>query len=163
MNIRLATSADAENIAQIHSDSWNFTYSNNVSSDVIEKYTSRFQAMWCKMLENNTDSHYVIEREGNIVGFLTLTPSRDDDLNESCEIVALYLSPEHIGKGFGRQAMDWAKEEVQRRGYGKISLWVLEKNLRARRFYEKSGFVSDGKTKPSGLGDTIEIRYVMNK
>ena len=29
-------------------------------------------------------------------------------------------------------------------GYGKIYLWVFEGNIKARKFYEKVGFVHDG-------------------
>ena len=58
------------------------------------------------------------------------------------------------------EIMNWIKEEIKSRGYDKISLWVLEENNRARSFYEKMGFVTDGEIKPSGLADTQEARYV---
>ena len=56
--------------------------------------------------------------------------------------------------------MNSIKEEIKSRGYDKIFLWVLEENNRARSFYEKMGFVTDGEAKPSGLADTQEVRYV---
>ena len=70
----------------------------------------------------------------------------------------LYLN--YIGLGLGKRTMNWIKEEIKSRGYDKISLWVLEENNRARSFYEKIGFVTDGEIKPSGLADTQEVRYV---
>ena len=70
------------------------------------------------------------------------------------------FAPKYIGAGYGKQAMDWIKKEIKNRGYDKICLWVLEENNRARRFYEKSGFVCDGKIKSSGLADTQEVRYI---
>jgi ribosomal protein S18 acetylase RimI-like enzyme len=51
--------------------------------------------------------------------------------------------------------------ELRSRGYSKISLWVLEENMNARRFYEKSGFVHDGTVKEINIGKPLnEYRYV---
>lgn len=38
-------------------------------------------------------------------------------------------------------AMEYILNEIQSAGYSKIMLWVFEKNTRARKFYEKYGFV----------------------
>ena len=96
-----------------------------------------------------------------IIGFLTISVARDNDLKDSFyELVGFYLNPEYVAKGYGKQAMDWIKKEIKSRGYDKISLWVLKENNRARIFYEKMGFVTDGEIKPSGLADTQEARYV---
>ncbi len=160
-DIRLATLDDAKYCADIHAQSWSFAYSDIVPKEIIDKHNSRWPMIWNKMLANNIDSHYVITLDDVIIGFLTIAVSRDEDLKESFfEIIGLYFAPEYIGAGYGKQAMDWIKKEIKSRGYDKISLWVLEENNRARRFYEKSGFVSDGKIKSSGLADTQEVRYI---
>lgn len=38
-------------------------------------------------------------------------------------------------------------------------LWTFEANARARRFYEKCGFVVGGAVKDSGFGNAKEVRY----
>lgn len=160
-DIRLATLSDAKYCADIHAQSWKFAYSDVVSKEIIDKYNARWPMIWNKMLAKNINSHYVITLDDVIIGFLTISVARDDDLKESFyEIVGLYLIPENIGAGYGKRTMDWIKKEIKNRGYDKISLWVLEENNRARRFYEKAGFVTDGKIKSSGLADTKEIRYI---
>ena len=131
------------------------------SMEIIDKYNVRWLMIWNKMLFDNINSHYVITLDDVIIGFLTISVARDNDLKDSFyELVGLYLNPEYVAKGYGKQAMDWIKKEIKSRGYDKISLWVLEENNRARRFYEKAGFVSDGEAKPSGLADTQEVRYI---
>ena len=43
-------------------------------------------------------------------------------------------------------------------------LWTLEKNVRARRFYERQGMTADGarKDEPEWLGEGVyEVRYVL--
>ena len=45
-------------------------------------------------------------------------------------------------------------------GYLSIALWVLRDNRRARRFYERAGFVPDGATNVlTRLSSVIELRY----
>jgi len=54
----------------------------------------------------------------------------------------------------------WGLNELKNRGYNKVTLWVLEENLNARRFYEKIGFKHDGTTKEITLGKKLkELRY----
>ena len=159
--IRLATLDDANCCADIHAKSWNFAYSDIVPKEIIDEHNARWLMIWNRMLANNNESHYVITLDDVIIGFLTITIPRDNDLEETYyEIVGLYLSPRYIGLGLGKQSMDWMKKEISSRGYNDISLWVLEENNRAREFYEKAGFMHDGKTKKSGLADTLEVRYL---
>lgn len=163
INIRLATLDDSEFCADIHGRSWLFAYSECVDRTIIEERNKRWPVIWAKMLSNNQNSHYVITYDENIIGFFTINSVRDADLNDTVyELVGLYLDPDYVGNGVGKLAMTWIKNEVKSRGYGRISLWVLDKNSRARRFYEKAGFVFDGASKPSGLGDTYELRYICN-
>ena len=160
-DIRLATLDDAKYCADIHAKSWLFAYSHIVPNEIIIEHNARWPMIWNKMLSDNINSHYVITFDDVIIGFLTISVARDNDLKDSFyELVGLYLNPEYVAKGYGKQAMNWIKEEVKSRGYDKISLWVLEENNRARSFYEKMGFVTDGEIKPSGLADTQEVRYV---
>lgn len=163
-DIRLATLDDAKYCADIHAKSWNFAYCDIIPKEIINEHNARWPMIWNKMLDGNTESHYVITLDDVIIGFLTIAVSRDNDLKESFyEIIGLYLDPEYIGAGYGKRAMDWIKDEIKSRGYNNISLWVLKDNHRARSFYEKSGFISDGNTKPSGLADTVEVRYLYKK
>ncbi len=160
-DIRLATLDDAKCCADIHAKSWNFAYSDIVPKEIIDEHNARWLMIWNRMLANNNESHYVVTLDDVIIGFLTIAVSRDKDLKESFfEIIGLYLAPEYIGAGYGKQSMDWIKNEIKSRGYDKTSLWVLEENNCARSFYEKMGFVTDEEIKPSGLADTQEVRYI---
>ncbi len=163
IGIKLATPNDAERFAEIHARSWSFAYGNCVPEIVLAEHNARWPVIWSKMLTNNRNSHYAITANNATIGFLTLGTARDSDLDDTvCELVGLYLDPMYIGKGFGRQAMNWVKREAIARNYKSLCLWVLDKNSRAKSFYVKCGFVPDGKCKPSGLGDTVEERYILN-
>ena len=56
--------------------------------------------------------------------------------------------------------MDRVLAKVKMAGYTCITLWVLEANARARRFYHRAGFAPDGARHVlDDLGGVTEIRY----
>ena len=101
------------------------------------------------------------EQEEKMTGRLIIGKSRDEDKPDAGEIAAIYLLEEFWGKGYGRQMMEYATDRLKCGGYSEVIVWVLEENNRARRFYEKCGFVFDG-TKKEITFDTplITMRYV---
>ncbi|MDD4495519.1 MAG: GNAT family N-acetyltransferase [Eubacteriales bacterium] len=104
--------------------------------------------------------HNLIAIDGdNPCGLCSYGKSRDNDPSDYGEIIAIHTKPEYWGKDVGKALMDTALSELRRLGYSKIMLWTFEANPRARRFYEKYGFVSDGMIKDSGFANAKEIRY----
>ena len=82
---------------------------------------------------------------GSIVGFVSAGPTRDDDTPSSRgELGAIYLEEHVVGRGVGRGLLDRAVEGMRSAGFTRASLWVLDSNERARRFYERAGWVWDG-------------------
>lgn len=62
-----------------------------------------------------------------VLGFATVEPGW---------LEQLYVDPEYLGEGIGRQLLDRAKE----RQPDGLQLWTFQVNERARRFYERNGF-----------------------
>ena len=52
-----------------------------------------------------------------------------------------------------------AEARARERGATSLTLWVLEANQAARRFYERRGFVADGTRKTDEASGQAEIRY----
>ena len=76
------------------------------------------------------------------------------------ELYALYVRPAWWSTGTGRALMDHVLARVSAAGYRCITLWVLEDNARARRFYQRAGFTPDGASHGlPDLGGVTEIRY----
>ena len=63
-------------------------------------------------------------------------------------------SPRRRARGLGLQLLEKAKE-----AYAELSLWTFQQNLRARRFYERHGFVAvtetDGADNEEKLPDVL--------
>lgn len=70
----------------------------------------------------------VIERGGEVAGFLALDPTRD------C-VTSLYLHAAARGSGLGARLLGHAKAQTPR-----LSLWAFQANTGARRFYLREGF-----------------------
>jgi ribosomal protein S18 acetylase RimI-like enzyme len=103
---------------------------------------------WRTWLSSPDVSCIVAERDGRILGFCTIRPSRDDDASESeVEMPTLYVHPDAWGRGLGRALCDACVARARDRGFRALTLWVLAMNERARRFYDAFGFEPDGTTK----------------
>ena len=76
------------------------------------------------------------------------------------EVYAIYVLPEWWGRGAGRLLMAHVVRALAEAGQDDITLWVLEGNQRARRFYEAAGFRLDGARQELDLGGPVtELRY----
>jgi GNAT superfamily N-acetyltransferase len=73
----------------------------------------------------------------------------------------IYLLPQAWGTGVGRELMAAVVDGLTGLGYEDATLWVLDSNDRARRFYARAGWTEDGTTQvDDSLGVTLnEIRY----
>ena len=60
------------------------------------------------------------------------------------EVTAIYLAESAAGTGLGHELFDRIQDELRAAGFTRGSLWVLETNARARRFYEREGWRWDG-------------------
>jgi ribosomal protein S18 acetylase RimI-like enzyme len=68
-----------------------------------------------------------------------------------------------VGNGIGRRLLDHTTSALQESGREDLSLWVLEGNVRARRFYQSCQFLPDGKRQLLDLGGPVpEVRYLRN-
>ena len=104
----------------------------------------------------------VAELDGQIIGFACVGPSRDDDTDPAtCELWGLYLDPAHWGAGHGHTLHTEALDVARASGAAAAILWVLTNNQRARHFYERHGWATDGAKKTLWRGDVRldETRY----
>ena len=101
---------------------------------------------------------YVAELDGHLRGFVAVGPSRDG--GKVGELYAIYVDPDTWSTGVGRALIEQAEVRLAER-YDDATLWVLDDNPRARRFYERAGWQTDGARKTEQrLGvATIEVRY----
>jgi GNAT superfamily N-acetyltransferase len=104
----------------------------------------------------------VAEVDEAVRGYSLFGPSRDADLAGSDEIYAIYAHPDNWSSGLGRALMAATLHQVRR----PVTLWVLEANARARRFYEIAGFRADGADQAADMPGGVrlpELRYRLDE
>jgi len=117
---------------------------------------------WAETFVNPDRLVCVSETDGKITGFYDAGASRDGASPPgTAELYAIHVLPSEWGKGGGRHLINPRARGSCESGVCDGTLWVLERNARARRFYEAAGFRTDGGEKTTRLGDTVmsEVRY----
>jgi GNAT superfamily N-acetyltransferase len=165
--VRDAEPGDAPDMAQVHVASWRGAYRGLMPQEVLDGLdVSVRTSLWIRIM-NRTDpargAVLVVEDGERIIGFAGVGPTRDPDADpeRTGEVAAIYLLPESWGRGAGRLLMGEAVSRLAACGYADATLWVLDTNERARRFYAAAGWVPDGTAKVDGReGYSLsEVRY----
>lgn len=164
--IRPARPADARAIAEIHVAGWRAAYRGHMPDDFLAALSvEQREEQRRRDLESPRSPEqrtWVAEEDGRIVAFAITGPCRDADAGPGeGELFALYADPARWGTGAGRALMDHVRADFAARGIAALTLWVLDGNDRARRFYEKAGLAADGAQKRATFGGATlrEVRY----
>jgi len=72
------------------------------------------------------------ERDGTLLGVIAF---REDWIDQ------LYILPEAQAQGIGSALLD-----IARTAYSRLFLWTFQRNIAARRFYERHGFMAVAQT-----------------
>jgi ribosomal protein S18 acetylase RimI-like enzyme len=150
LTVRPATIDDAYAIARLHVQAWQRAYAGILPDETLATLDVDARATrWRENLGRREGAETRVALHGHhLRGFASFGPYRlaQDRANPDPrygEVYAIYVDPEHFGAGTGRVLMDAAVAGLAGRGWAEIRLWVLEANLRARRFYERYGFAVD--------------------
>jgi len=162
--IRKATFEDAAAIARIHVGTWRVAYAGIVPDDYLANLSEEKRTQsWQQQLTDGRTIIWVAEKDGQVIGWVSGGASRDADADGNSEVYAIYLSSQHWDCGVGRELMAYMESSLPD---GQCTtLWVLQDNQRAIRFYEKMGYRPDGAQKEIQLGGKkyCEIRFRKRK
>lgn len=166
MQVRIATVDDALAVAAVHVRTWRRAYRGLLPDAYLDGLSvERRNDVWsCILAETDLPrtGTFVLEEGLDVIGFVHVSPTRDDDLPAAAgEVTGIYITPSAWRRGGGRQLMDAAVASLKAAGFATAALWVLETNLAARSFYERQGWEPDGARKVDDRGDfvLIEVRY----
>ena len=142
----------------VHCTSWQEAYRGIVSDRYLDTMTVAATTARARQFPENT---LVAKDREKVVGFAVYGPSRDEDLPDAGEVVAIYVLSAYTGRGIGYRLMNEAFARLSE--YDTILVWVLEKNERAIRFYHRYGFEFDGCRKQWNLGTPVSIVRMIKK
>ena len=140
ITLRRAAVADAPAIAEVFLSSFHATY------DFPLAHTDDEVRGWVRDRLVVTEETWVADDGGTVVGMMVVAPGL---------LEQLYVAPDRLGTGIGRQLIDVAKD----RSPGGLSLWTFQVNDRARRFYERNGFEAVELTDGDNQEGQPDVRY----
>ncbi|MGP9536477.1 GNAT family N-acetyltransferase [Brachybacterium sp. AOP43-C2-M15] len=140
------TLADVPALARLHVRGWEVAYGHALAGEqwfgqpAIRRRIEHWTAWLTPGNRAADEGEFRIGRDpdGAPVGLAASWPPRDPEPVRERELSTLYVDEAWFGSGLGRALVESLLGEAP------ASLWVAEDNPRARRFYEKLGFVADG-------------------
>lgn len=107
----------------------------------LEEEVGRPETWW---IEGTTRlAWFVAEAGDEVVGVVAGMPVQDHT-----EVISMWVEPAHRGSGAADALMSAVAEWATTRGDAGLCLAVASDNGRARRFYERAGFVAAGAGEP---------------
>ena len=92
-------------------------------------------------LDHNKDNFFVVEKDGDIVAFISLLIEKGKD---KAEIGINAVNPEHSGQGIGMQMYEFALSYMKSKGIKlvEVSTGGDDSHAAARNAYKKAGFTA---------------------
>jgi GNAT superfamily N-acetyltransferase len=164
LRVRPAEAPDLTTIGALHARSRADAYAGLVSTAALTAGSAAAMGDWWTerwRWEQQTHRLAVAELNGAVVGFSYAGPS---ETPAAVELYAIHVDPGHVGTGIGAAMMADALRALAQLATPETTravLWVLTGNARARRFYERGGWVADGAARDSAIGPelTQQVRY----
>ena len=164
-SVRNARPDDAEAVARVNVASHRAAYRGLLQDVTLDALSvdDKTPAWRARLAHPETPEHkgWVVEADGEIVGYAFAGPARDLDTVTAggIEIYGFYIHPDHWGKGAGRALMEAVLADFGARGYPFATLNVLEDNGPARRFYERLGWRWEEGVRQAPWEGSPQVRY----
>ena len=147
ISYRQATPQDAAAIDSVFRQSFCDTFAHLYRSEDLDAFLSTFTLDgWKSELKDDRFAFRMAEAEGQVIGYVKLGPPAlpVETRGSPVELRQLYLLHQWHGVGAAKALMDWALEQAEARGGTELYLTVYTENERAKRLYERYGFVEVG-------------------
>ena len=154
VTVRPARLEDAEAFTRAHEAAWDATLSPIAGRRLEElvPFEERVERFRAGLDRPGVDASILVaERGDEVVG---------EAVRVGSELRDLYVVPEAWGTGAGLALMDEVLAEIRAGGATQATLWVVEANARARRFYEREGWEPTGETRETPMGPA-ELQYAL--
>jgi len=164
MQYREARASDAESIALLHAESWQFTYRGIMRDEFLKNNAVQNRCVHWKYRLTSTDLNQfvLLAEEGEFTqGFVCVIAKADAQWGALLD--NLHVRPDMKGHGIGTaliyKAGKWVQANFPQSG---LHLWVFEANHPARRFYERLGATNQQREigEVTGGGTAPVLHYV---
>jgi GNAT superfamily N-acetyltransferase len=151
--IRAGRRDDADGITDVQVASWRRGYAHVFPDSVLyaDDFDSSRRSFWNGW--RFAPGHRIavalaVDDAGGerVIAFCSYGPERERARGHTGrgEVWAFYVHPDAWGSGAAAALMDHVDDRMRAEGFATAVLWVLDDNPRARRFYERHGWVASG-------------------
>jgi len=160
VSIRRAKPEDAATLSVLGRQTFFDTFTGTCTEKDMEQFLDEYFNLdqVKKELSNENDFFFLAEVEGVAAGYLRMMEdySHFELMKKwkALELKRIYIDKNFHGKGIAQQLINFVESFAREKRYEVIWLGVWEHNLRAKRFYEKSGFKDSGYTHDFPIGNT---------
>lgn len=161
VSVRPARSHDAELVARVQQSTWRTAYAELLPTEVLATPLELLAAVWLNAVEAPPSPRHrvliALERD-ELVGFATLAPAEDDDLDgaTTAELTALLVEPRWGRRGHASRLLAAAVDGWQADGTTTAVLWAWERDPATRSFLTGAGWALDGLARGLDTGPRLE-------
>ncbi|MGA9596494.1 MAG: GNAT family N-acetyltransferase [Acidimicrobiia bacterium] len=162
VNIRAADAADVGALASVPLNSALAAFAHIFPAAMPKPTRIGLEKEWLARLADPEQTVLVAETEDSQAGVVAygLTP---EVAIAGGILTKLYVAPEHEGRGIGSRLHDEAVAGLRVSGCTSAHLWVLERNIAARRMYLRRGWKLQPRSKNLWPGSGIlELCYILD-
>jgi len=148
VRIRQATVDQAPALAALQRRTALFAYASIFPPEAPQPDLDRMTLDWQQRLNGIHSPNargYLANVSNRLAGVIVACGDPSDP--EFGHITRLYVDPQQWGQGVGGLLYEHAMNYLDLAGYEQASLWVLERNERARDWYERLGWTYTGQRK----------------
>jgi len=158
-DIRKVQIGDENTLAYIQTESWKLAFQQILSKEVLEKCINidKAKEMYTNLLLNKLGNGWILSVDNMPHCIAYWDKTRDEGMSDYAELICIHSLQRNWGKGYGSMMLEHVIGDIKAAEFDKVMLWVFEENIRARKFYEKYGFIATEKKKT--YYDAVEIMY----
>lgn len=146
---RRAEAEDAPALSHLGAETFTETFGHLYQpADLALFLVNHGEDHWRQELDDPEFAVLIVEsEEGEAIGYAKVGPPHlpFEPRGTAVELRQFYLLEPWQGRGLADQMMQWVIDEAERRGGDDLYLSVFVDNHRARKFYERWGFIAEGR------------------
>ena len=148
ITLRPATKADAATLASLGARTFTDTFGHLYDPDDLDLFLkSHAEEHWAAELCDPEFAVLLVEVSGEAVGYAKVGPPHlpFEPRGTAVELRQFYLVKAWQGHGLADEMMAWVIDQAEQQDGNDLYLSVFVDNHRARRFYERWGFIAEGR------------------
>jgi ribosomal protein S18 acetylase RimI-like enzyme len=138
--LSIESTRDATLIANIHYRTVVIAYKSFFPPDSPAPTVQELYFVWKERLADPSAGCFAASLDGRTVGMVVVR--RDPDFDPEGQLLGLHVLPDVWGRGIGNALHDRGLETLRDELYRSAGLWTIAANQRARRMYERRGWVT---------------------